>query len=199
MGALVYQPEVDFTPPSIVSLLEIEADLESIVRDVRGSDMDRLIALGRSPQGARPKVLLRVADDGSADYGDRHSRTGCTPYLVRFRECGDEKYAGSLEHACLLMAVSAGINVPATTMLGRTRKHPGYFAIQRFDRDGARKLHLHTFASLINAPHSYPSTTYQTPLLGSRAMRPRSLGCSDGRASTCLLIIEMITPGTSHF
>ena len=154
MGALVYQPEVDLKPPSIVSLPEIEADTEAILRDVRGPDLDRLIALGGSPQGAGPKVLLQVADDGSASFGDRHSRKGCTPYLVKFRARDDDKYAGSLEHAYMRMAASAGIDVPATTMLGRTRKHPGYFAIQRFDRDGARKLHLHTFAGLIHAPHS---------------------------------------------
>lgn len=170
MGALVYEPEVALEPPSVFSLPELEADAEAVLRDAQGPDLDRLIALGGSPQGARPKVLIQLADDGGAYYGDRHSRPGCTAYLVKFRARDDEKHAGALEHAYMRMAAAAGIDVPPTKMLGRTKSHPGYFAIKRFDRDGKRKLHLHTFAGLLHAPHSYPSTTYQSLLGATRQL-----------------------------
>lgn len=170
MGALVYQPEVELEQPTVVSLPEIAADVEAVLHDVKGPDLERLIALGGSPQGARPKALVQVASDGTAVHGDRTSRPGCTPYLVKFRAKDDDAHAGTLEHAYMRMAAAAGIDVPATTMLGRTKKHPGYFAIQRFDRDGTRKVHMHTLSGLLHAPHTYPSTTYGDLLLATRRL-----------------------------
>jgi serine/threonine-protein kinase HipA len=170
MGALVYEPDIELEPPTVVSLPDIAADVDAVVRDARAPDLDRLIALGGSPQGARPKVLVQVQGDGAIVYGDRRARPGCTPYVVKFRARDDEPHAGTLEHAYARMAAAAGIDVPPTTMLGRSRKHPGYFAIQRFDRDGARKLHMHTLSGLLHAPHSYPSTTYRDLLLATRRL-----------------------------
>ncbi len=170
MGALVYQPEVELEQPTVVSLPDIAADAEAVLDNARGPDLDRLIALGGSPQGARPKVLVQLTADGTIVYGDRVSRPGCTPYLVKFRARGDDEHAGTLEHAYMMMAAAAGLDVPTTTMLGRTRRHPGYFAVQRFDRRGTQKLHMHTLAGLLHAPHTYPSTTYRDLLLATRRL-----------------------------
>lgn len=170
MGALVYEPEVALEPPSVVRLADIEADAEAVLADAAGPDLDRLIALGGSPQGARPKALVQVGRDGSVVFGDRRHRAGCTPYLVKFRSRDDEPHAGTLEHAYMLMAAAAGLEVPPTRMLGRTRRHPGYFAIERFDRVGRTKLHQHTAAGLLHAPHWYPSMTYRDLLLATRRL-----------------------------
>ena len=170
MGALVYQPEVGIEPPTVVSLPEIAADVDAVLHDVKGPDLERLIALGGSPQGARPKVLVQVTHDGAVVYGDRTLRRDCTPYVVKFRARDDDEHAGTLEHAYARMAGAAGIDVPPTTMLGRTKKHPGFFAIKRFDRDAARKVHVHTLAGLLHAPHTYPSTTYRDLLLATRRL-----------------------------
>lgn len=170
MGALVYQPEVELEPPSVVRLTEIEADVDEVLHNVKGPDLDRLIALGGSPQGARPKVLLQLTGDGSAWFGDRLHRPGCTPWLVKFRARNDDRHAGTLEHAYMRMAAAAGVHVPATKMLCRTSRKPGYFAIRRFDRDGTRKLHLHTFGGLIEAPNPYPGATYRDLLLLTRTL-----------------------------
>jgi serine/threonine-protein kinase HipA len=161
MGALVYEPEVELQPPSIVKLPEIEADAIAVLRDASGPDLDRLIALGGSPQGARPKALVQVGDDGRVVFGDRRHRAGCVHYLVKFRARGDDRHAGTLEHAYSLMAAAAGLDVPSTTMLGRTRRHPGYFAIRRFDREGTRKIHMHTLSGLLHASHRIPTMTYR--------------------------------------
>ena len=168
MGALVYQPEHGDAPPGVVSLPALAADAAAVLGGAHRENLEQLISLGGSPQGARPKVLLQVADDGSAFYGDRDSRPGCTPYLVKFRAERDDVHAGALEHAYLRMAAAAGIDTPRTLLLGRTRSHPGYFAIERFDRAGKTRVHLHTFSGLVHAPHTYPSTTYQDLLRATR-------------------------------
>jgi serine/threonine-protein kinase HipA len=187
MGALIYEPEADLEPPTVVSIPEIAADVKQVLADVDGPDLDRLLALGGSPQGARPKVLVQIADDGALVHGDRSHRPGFSPYIVKFRARGDDVHAGTLEHAYLRMAAAAGIDVPDTRMLGRTSRHPGYFAIRRFDRDGCRKVHMHTLAGLLHVPHLAGSITYRDLLPVTRQltrdegavadMPPRLLQC----------------------
>ncbi|HVV87945.1 MAG TPA: type II toxin-antitoxin system HipA family toxin [Kofleriaceae bacterium] len=170
MGALVYEPEVELEPPTVVSLPDLAADVAAVLDDAWVADLDRLIALGGSPQGARPKALVQVSAAGSVIFGERLHHPGCTPYVVKFLARGDDRHAGTLEHVYALMAAAAGIDVPATTMLGRTRRHPGYFATRRFDRDGTRKIHAHTIAGLLHAPHDYPSMTYRDLLIATRQL-----------------------------
>jgi serine/threonine-protein kinase HipA len=170
VGALVYEPEVELTTPSAVSLLKIAADMEAVLQNAGAPDLDRLIALGGSPQGARPKAFVQVADADGGVYGDPLSRAGCTAYLVKFPAPSDSLHAGTLEYVYMKMAAAAGIEVPPSTLLGRTSKHPGYFAVQRFDRQGVRRLHTHTLAGLLHAPHLYPSTTYRDLLLVTRRL-----------------------------
>jgi serine/threonine-protein kinase HipA len=171
MGALVYEPELGASAPTIVDLREIEKETEQVLRDVEGPDLDRLIMLGGSPQGARPKALVQLGLDGKTIlYGAAEIRPGFTPYLVKFRAKGDELHAGFLEHVYMKMAAAAGIDVPETRMLGRTRKHRGCFAARRFDRVDRRRVHLHTFSGLMNAPHDYASVTYRELLLVTRRL-----------------------------
>src|SRR5207253_9908061 len=103
-------------------------------------------------------------------YGAGAIRPGCTPYLVKFRARDDEAHFGVLEHAYSRMAAAAGIDVPETRLLGRSRRSIGYFAIRRFDRVGASKVHLHTLSGLLHAPHTYPSLTYRDLLLATRKL-----------------------------
>jgi serine/threonine-protein kinase HipA len=171
MGALVYEPELGTAAPTIVNLREIEKETELVLRDVEGPDLDRLIMIGGSPQGARPKALVQLGSDGKTIlYGAAEIRPGFTPYLVKFRAKGDDAHAGLLEHVYTKMAAAAGIDVPETRMLGRTPKHRGYFAERRFDRVDRRRIHLHTFCGLMSAPHEYPSVTYRELLLVTRQL-----------------------------
>jgi serine/threonine-protein kinase HipA len=171
MGALVYEPEFGVETPTIVDLAEIASETEAVLEHSEGPDLDRLIALGGSPQGARPKALVQLGPDGKTLlYGAREIRPGFTPYLVKFRAKEDDAHAGLLEHAYSKMARAAGIDIPETRMLGRTARHPGYFASRRFDRVETKKLHLHTLCGLLHAPHTYPSIGYRQLLLITRSL-----------------------------
>ena len=189
MGALVYEPEAALEPPTVVSLPEIAADVEAVLHDASGADLDRLLALGGSPQGARPKALVQVATDGTVIYGDRQSRPGCAFYVVKFRARDDDPHAGTLEHAYARMAGDAGIDMPPTTMLGRTRRHPGFFAIRRFDREGTSKIHMHSCAGLLHAPHTYPSTTYRDLLLLTRRLTRDEAGVAEMFRRACFNVL----------
>ena len=170
MGALVYEPQVELELPAVVQLPELEADTQAVLKGVSAVDLDRLVALGGSPQGARPKVLVQLSTDGTVVVGDSEPRPGFEAWLVKFRSRDDDQHAASLEHAYLLMASAAGIEVPASRLLGRTSRHPGFFAVRRFDRAGKKKLHLHTLAGLLNAPLRSSALTYRDVLKTARAL-----------------------------
>lgn len=170
MGALVYEPQVALEPPSVVSLREVEAETRAVLRGARGADLERLIALGGSPHGARPKALVQLSPAGEVISGSAVALAGCTAWLVKFRARDDGPHAGTLELAYTRMAQAAGLEVPEARLLGRTRGHPGYLALRRFDRDGKRKRHLLTATGLLHAPHTVPSLTYEGLLQATRRL-----------------------------
>lgn len=170
MGALVYEPQVELELPTVVQLPALEADTQAVLKGVSAVDLDRLIALGGSPQGARPKVLVQLSNDGSVVVGDSQARPGFEAWLVKFRSRDDDQHAAALEHAYLRMAAAAGIDVPASRVLGRTSRHPGFFAVRRFDREGTKKLHLHTLAGLLNAPRRSSALSYRDVVKTARAL-----------------------------
>lgn len=167
MGALVYEPEQLLEVPTVIKLEELEREVVAVLADSETADLERLIVIGGSPQGARPKALVQLDGKGTLHAGVARAMPGCTSWLVKFRAQADDADSGVLEHAYFLMAKAAGLDVPETRLLGRS---PGFFAIRRFDRDGMRKTHQHTLCGLLEAPHTLPSVTYEQLLLVTRRL-----------------------------
>ena len=162
VGALCYEPARPV--PIEAGLIDLHAlgrQTQLVLEDKATRALARLLALGGSPQGARPKALVLVSKDGAQVVAGEESREGFTPYLVKFPSKSDGASAGPVELAYSLMASAAGLNVPAARLLGAQRKHPGFFALRRFDRDGGRRLHAHTLAGLISAPPGLTATSYE--------------------------------------
>jgi serine/threonine-protein kinase HipA len=170
MGALVYEPELAIDDPAIVKLSELAKDAELVMGEAKGADLERLIAVGGSPQGARPKVLIQLAPGGAVHFGARNIQPGFTAWLVKFPAQKDDPHSASLEHAYFLMARAAGIDVPRTQLLGKTQRNRGYFAIERFDRDGTTRIHSHTLGGLLQLPHGYPALDYSDLLKVTREL-----------------------------
>jgi len=160
MGALVYEPEISLDDPAIVKLSELANQADLVMREAGGADLERLIAVGGSPKGARPKVLIQLAPNGDVHFGAKTIQPGFTAWLVKFPARDDDPHSASLEHAYSLMAKAAGIEVPRTRLLGKTKRNPGYFAIERFDRDGITRIHTHTLGGLLQLPHGYAAMDY---------------------------------------
>jgi len=160
MGALVYEPEIAIDDPAIVKLSELANEANLVMAEAGGADLERLIAVGGSPQGARPKVLIQLAPNGDVHFGAKAIQPGFTAWLVKFPALQDGPHSASLEHAYFLMAKAAGLDVPRTQLIGKTTRRPGYFAIERFDRRGTTKVHTHTLGGLLQLPHGYPALDY---------------------------------------
>lgn len=160
MGALIYEPEIALDEPVVVKLSELAHETETVLEGNSGADLERLIAVGGSPKGARPKVLIQLSRTGELHFGAKTIRPGFTAWLVKFVSRDDDPHSASLEHSYFLMAKAAGINVPQTQLLGRTKRNPGYFAIERFDRVGTMRRHMHTLGGLLHLPHGYAALDY---------------------------------------
>lgn len=167
MGALVYEPEQLTEVPTVVQLESLRKEIARVVADEDAGDLERLFAIGGSPHGARAKALVQIDAKGRLHAGVARALPGCTGWMLKFRARDDAADAGALEHAYFSMARAAGIDVPETQLLG---KSPGVFATRRFDRDGKRKVHQHTLAGLLEAPHTTPSVTYSDLLVAARRL-----------------------------
>lgn len=170
MGALVYEPETAIEDPTILKLSELARETETVLQGARGADLERLIAVGGSPQGARPKVLIQLSPTGEVHFGARNIEPGFTAWLVKFRGPHDDASSAALEHSYFLMAKAAGLDVPRTQILGKTRQDAGYFAIERFDRMGTIRRHTHTVGGLLDHPHGYKAFDYRDLLKVTRRL-----------------------------
>ena len=189
MGALVYEPEVALDEPTILQLSQLAQDAEAVIEGVTGTDLERLIAVGGSPKGARPKVLVQLASDGTILSGARTIRPGFTAWLVKFPAREDDRHSGALEHAYFLMAKAAGIDVPRTQVLDRTTRNPGYFAIERFDRAGTRRIHMHTLGGLLQLPHGYPALDYSDLLKVTRKLTRNEAAVTEMFRRACFNVL----------
>jgi serine/threonine-protein kinase HipA len=160
MGALIYEPEIAIEDPTTVKLSELARETETVLEGTRGANLERLIAVGGSPKGARPKVLIQLSATGEVRSGAKTIEPGFTAWLVKFRAREDDPHSASLEHSYFLMARAAGLEVPRTQVLGKTKREPGYFAIERFDRVGTTRRHTHTLGGLLHLPHGYAALDY---------------------------------------
>lgn len=162
MGALTYHP-----PAPDVEAGPLEVDLGELAREadrvLEGSADDVLPALrlaGGSPGGARPKVLVGVADDGTMIAGAPQLPEGYRHFLVKFTARPDNADAGAVEAAYARMAAEAGLDMPRTRLF-ETRDGGRYFGTERFDRRGRSRVHMHSLGGLWHASHRVSSIDYE--------------------------------------
>lgn len=162
MGALIYEP--DQSPDSSNQMIDLDV-LATQTEDVLQGDSEEVIAellvLNGSSAGARPKALIGVdAERKNISYGAHLLSDGFEPWMVKFPNSLDGKDAGAIEYIYALMAVDAGIKMPEVHLFP-SQKGNGYFAVKRFDREGNKRLHMHTVSGLIHNNFRFPSLDYE--------------------------------------
>lgn len=176
MGALTYEPA---WPESGVAprlhqtkLLTLEREARAVVAGTANTVLAHLVEAGGTAGGAYPKVVVAANDQapGEVLYGGGDYPAGYTPWLVKF-DLSKDNVTGPTEHAYAAMARAAGIAMPATRLFsvpdqtGAQRRH---FGVQRFDRDGSERIHVHSFAGVA---HKDPDKCdYRDLLLVAKAL-----------------------------
>lgn len=163
MGALTYHPPTAVKEEERGLAIDLAALARQAERVLEGSVEEILPALriaGGSPAGARPKVLVGVREDGRIISGTSDLPEGFRHYLVKFGAREDPSDIGAVEAAYARMAKSSGIDVPPARLF-ETPDGGRYFGAERFDRDGNKRVHMHTLGGLLHASHRVPSMEYE--------------------------------------
>ena len=161
MGALSYEPDFSKSErePVVLKLDKLAADAALVLAGEQGAVVDKLLKLNGASAGARPKIVAQVsADRKKIIHGPGALPPGYAHWMIKFPSQLDEADVGPIEYAYSLMARAAGVEMPETYLFGSKKKR--YFGIRRFDRDGDRRIHMHSLSGLLHADHRTPSLDY---------------------------------------
>lgn len=170
MGALTYHPPDDPADPSEqnVDLHEMARASRQVIEGTAGEVLPLLLRAGGSPGGARPKVLVGVSGDSLLS-GEDDLPPGYRHWIVKFHARQDSPDAGPGELAYSLMAREAGLSMPPARLF-ETARGERFFGVERFDRQGNHRYHVHTFGNLIHANFRIPSCDYRQLLEVARIL-----------------------------
>jgi len=164
IGALLFEPAADVAPEELLSLSGLAAEVAQVQADVDVSEasLRRLLVLGGSPQGARPKVLI----DFDAVTGHVGTGAGSEPWLVKFPAQGEHREVCAIEALYARIARHGGMDMPDSHFFDLGAKHSA-FGVRRFDREGGQRVPLLSLSALLHADHRVPSLDYETVLLAT--------------------------------
>jgi serine/threonine-protein kinase HipA len=170
MGALTYHPPADLAdrPAQPLDLHAMARASQEVIQGSAKAVLPQLLRAGGSPGGARPKVLVGVSGEEILS-GEDDLPAGYTHWIVKFHTRRDAPDAGPAELAYSLMAREAGITMPPTRLF-ETARGDRFFGAERFDRQGNRRFHVHTFGNLIQANFRIPSSDYRQLLEVTRIL-----------------------------
>lgn len=181
MGALAFEPAqpLDGEPgPGLVSLAQLAADVQQVLQDEGDATPEaqllRLIQLGGSPQGARPKALLRWHEATGRFTRGTDADAQSEPWLVKFPAQAEHPEVCALEELYARLAREGGIDMPASRCFTLGAKHSA-FGVRRFDRvPGATgdevRVPVLSLAALLDADFRLPSLDYEALLLATQRL-----------------------------
>jgi serine/threonine-protein kinase HipA len=152
MGALRYKPEmpVENLAGFRIELDEIASATQQIIAGTATEVLDELFKLGGSSGGARPKILVGYNPKTQhLTHADKELPPDYEHWLIKFPTSSDSRDIANIEYAYYKMATDAGIEMSACQLFkGQSGKV--YFGTKRFDRQGNKKLHLHSAAGMMH-------------------------------------------------
>ncbi|AMN50912.1 hypothetical protein AK823_07010 [Psychrobacter sp. P2G3] len=164
MGALNFEPQQDLSGADIditdFTLAKLAAANQTILSGQDSDILAELIVIGGSPQGARPKALIlydEATEFITTDLTSEHP--SATPWLIKFPAQSEHKSVCLLEALYADMAKKAGLNMPAHHYCDIDEKYAA-FGVERFDRMGNQRVHIHTLAGLLDIDFRIPSLDY---------------------------------------
>ncbi len=162
LGALVYEPDQSFNiNDERIDLDVLATHTKEVLEGESEEVIAELLSLNGSSAGARPKALIGVDSERKhIIHGTDLLIDGFEHWMVKFPNSQDGIDAGAIEYVYALMALDAGIEIPPIHLFP-SQKGNGYFAVKRFDRNGNKRLHMHTVSGLIHNNFRFPSFDYE--------------------------------------
>jgi serine/threonine-protein kinase HipA len=162
MGALIYKPEltmeheVDFD----IELDDIAKGTKQIIAGTASDALDKIYQLGGSSVGARPKILVGFNPKTQHILGNEITLPiDYEHWIIKFPATNDLVDLANIEFAYYKMAVEAGIEMNECRLF-ESKSGNTYFGTKRFDREGNKRLHLHSAAGIMHDNFRYSSLDY---------------------------------------
>lgn len=170
MGALIYEPEEEIAPREEIDLDWFAQTASAIEGDISVKDLQRLRAGTGGSAGARPKFVAQLdAERGLLRDHRLPLADGFSHHIIKYRSAPDSPTAAQEELAYAHMARAAGIDMPEARVLTGD-SGAAFFAVERFDRIGAERVHMHTVAGLLETDFQAPTIGYGTLLQVTQAL-----------------------------
>ena len=146
LGGLTYEPIQAFESQcEAYNFDKLSKDIEQVLNDEEDEfHLDLIYKLGGSSGGARPKVHVKI--DGA-------------DWIVKFACRIDPKNIGEKEFMANETAKKCGINVNEFRLFP-SELCSGYFGTKRFDRCGAKRVHMISLSALLETTHRLPNLDY---------------------------------------
>ncbi|MCI5065459.1 type II toxin-antitoxin system HipA family toxin [bacterium] len=160
-GALVFKPSLrirESWAQGVLNLEDLQAGVKPILEGTPAEVLDQFLHGGVSPSGIRPKIVARLKDSALHSL-DTDTSSG-EEWLIKFRAPEDSREAGRIEYIYSQMARDAGLRVPETLLIHTAQD--AFFATKLFDRDGDKRIHVHTLSGLLNVSTANFSVGYDT-------------------------------------
>ncbi|MFW7266435.1 type II toxin-antitoxin system HipA family toxin [Gluconacetobacter sp. Hr-1-5] len=155
MGAMSFEPAMpEGREPHVhVPLHQLVAEVQDVLRGDGGEFLQRLLLVGGSPQGARPKAL--VYRDPRTDAFTTAVTPGFEAWMVKFPAREEHAEVCAIENVyaeCLRMC---GIQTPDTRYFSLPDGQAA-FASKRFDRQDGRRVPMQSLAAFTGADYRCP-------------------------------------------
>lgn len=155
MGAMSFEPvasEGQATQEHL-SLNQLAADIQDVFQGHDGEFLQRLLQVGGSPQGARPKALIyRDVHTGSFTTA---TAPGLEAWLVKFPARDEHPEVCAIETVYAECLRRCGIATPATQHFTLPDGQAA-FASQRFDRQNGLRVPMQSLAAFTGADYRAP-------------------------------------------
>lgn len=151
-GALIYRPaiELDSSSSTLLNLDDLSDEIDEVSRGMSAEMVEKLFALGGSSGGARPKVNVGFNEVSNEIMHDgRGLPSGFEHWMIKFPSSTDPVDSAHIEFAYAQMAKLAGIAMSDCRLIEGTSGR-SFFGTKRFDREGDRRVHMHSMAGLVH-------------------------------------------------
>ncbi len=180
VGALSFEPadSIEAQNLELISLKQLALQSQEVLADdaeqTSQEQLRQLFMLGGSPQGARPKALLRFNEAKDRFYPDKAGTETGVPWLLKFPAQGEAAHVCALEELYARLARKGGIDMPASRYFPLGVKHAA-FGVERFDRvispqGQEHRVPILSMAALLDADFRLPALDYETVLLATHRL-----------------------------
>ena len=155
MGALSFQPVVSGEDESadIISLAHLAAEIQEVLGGEGGAFLQKLLLIGGSPHGARPKAVL-YRDPGYGSFTTAEAPV-LEAWLVKFPAQQEHPEVCAIETVYAQCLRECGISTPETEYFDLPNGQAA-FASKRFDRVQGKRVPMQSLAAFTGADFRSP-------------------------------------------